>query len=88
MSVLSVFTFPAQLALPVIRPLFTLAGVAAVLASAASVFKQRNQPRDATHLYIERRTQRNILALNQMADELDTTQPSLAAELRLLAARG
>lgn len=87
MSVLSVFTFPAQLALPVIRPFFTATGAAAAIASALTVLKSR-KTRDASHLYLERRTQRNILALNQMANELDTKQPSLAAELRLLAARG
>lgn len=88
MSLLTVLNFPAQLAVPIIRPLFTLAGAAAVLARVLSVLKQRTQSRDASHLYLERRTQRNILALNQMANELDTKQPSLAAELRLLAARG
>ncbi len=31
---------------------------------------------------------RNIQTLNRMARELDTMQPSVAAELRLLAARG
>ena len=87
MSVLTVFTFPAQLALPVIRPFFIATGAVALIARALTILKPR-KTRDASHLYLERRTQRNILALNQMANELDTKQPSLAAELRLLAARG
>ena len=36
----------------------------------------------------ERRNTEGVVALNRMARELDTLQPSLAAELRLLAARG
>jgi len=35
-----------------------------------------------------KRTPSNIMMLNRMASELDTQQPNLAAELRLLAAKG
>jgi len=35
-----------------------------------------------------RRTLRGVLMLNRMARDLDLTQPNLASELRLLAARG
>ena len=46
------------------------------------------QPRHTLEERNQRRTLRSIVALNRMARELDTQQPSLAAELRLLAARG
>ncbi|GAC1408786.1 MAG: hypothetical protein NVSMB6_08160 [Burkholderiaceae bacterium] len=36
----------------------------------------------------QRAAMQNALTLNHMARELDTVQPNLAAELRLLAARG
>ena len=45
-------------------------------------------PRHSLEDRNQRRTLRSIIALNRMARELDTQQPSLAAELRLLAARG
>jgi hypothetical protein len=46
------------------------------------------KPRQSYAVRNERRTIRSIVALNRMARELDTQQPNLAAELRLLAARG
>lgn len=46
------------------------------------------KPRHTLEERNERRTLRSIVALNRMARELDTQQPNLAAELRLLAARG
>lgn len=46
------------------------------------------KPRHSLAERNERRTLRSISALNRMARELDTQQPSLAAELRLLASRG
>ncbi len=52
--------------------------------SAVMLFK----PRHSLEQRNQRRTLRSIVALNRMARELDTQQPSLAAELRLLAARG
>ena len=46
------------------------------------------QPRQPLALRTERRNLQNITALHRMARELDTQQPNLAAELRLLASRG
>jgi hypothetical protein len=46
------------------------------------------RPRASLAQRTERRNLRSIVALNRMARELDTQQPNLAAELRLLAARG
>ncbi|MBC7574749.1 MAG: hypothetical protein H7244_10475 [Herminiimonas sp.] len=63
----------------VFKPLLSGAARAAVI-----LFK----PRQSLTERNERRTLRSIVALNRMARELDTQQPNLAAELRLLAARG
>lgn len=78
-----------------LRPLIGLGIFAAVLwlfkplvrglaRAGALLFK----PRYSLEERNQRRTLRGIVALNRMARELDTQQPSLAAELRLLAARG
>ena len=45
-------------------------------------------PRRSVEERKHRRTLSGVLLLNRMARELDTTQPNLAAEMRLLAARG
>lgn len=45
------------------------------------------QPRLSRADRTARRTLRSVIMLNRMANELDSTQPSLAAEMRLLACR-
>ncbi len=106
---IAVFAFPAEVALPFVRPFFAALGVAIValrpligfglVAAVLWLFKPmvRGAARAAALLFMprhsleernQRRTLRSIIALNRMARELDTQQPSLAAELRLLAARG
>ncbi len=55
------------------------------VARAALMLFHRRQP---LAFRAERRNLRGITALNQMARELETQQPNLAAELRLLASRG
>jgi hypothetical protein len=46
------------------------------------------QPRLSRAERTSRRILRSVTMLNRMANELDSTQPSLAAEMRLLACRG
>ena len=46
------------------------------------------RPRVSRESRYQRRTMRETLMLNRMARELDTQQPGVAAELRMLAARG
>lgn len=46
------------------------------------------KPRRSLDQRKARNTLRSVLMLNRMARELDVAQPNLAAELRLLAARG
>ena len=46
------------------------------------------KPRLSRKQRAQQRTLNGIIMLNRMARELDTQQPNLAAELRLLAARG
>lgn len=83
------------IAVAALRPLVGFGIVAALLwlfkplvrgtaRAAALLFKPRHSLQERN----QRRTLRGITALNNMARELDTQQPSLAAELRLLAARG
>lgn len=102
-------TFPAESALPLLRPALTAFGVAVfalrpllgfgLLAAVLWLFKpllsgvaraalMLVRPRQSLAERSERRTLRSIAALNRMARELNTQQPNLAAELRLLAARG
>lgn len=78
-----------------LRPLLGFGIVAAVLwlfkplvRGAARAGVMLFKPRHTLEQRNQRRTLRSIVALNRMARELDTQQPSLAAELRLLAARG
>lgn len=83
------------LALVALRPLFGFGLLAAVLwlfkpllvgigRAAIMLFK----PRQSLAQRTDERTLRSVMMLNRMARELDTQQPSLAAELRLLASRG
>lgn len=46
------------------------------------------QPRVSYDERSSRRTLSSVLMLNRMANDLDLSQPSLAAEMRLLASRG
>ena len=46
------------------------------------------KPRQSLRQSRRRNNLRGVLMLNRMANELDRTQPNLAAELRLLASRG
>ena len=83
------------LVLAVLRPLLGF-GVLAVLAwlfkpllrGLARACFVLVRPRESTLARSQRRTMRSVVMLNQMARELETQQPNLAAELRLLAARG
>ncbi len=45
------------------------------------------KPRESEEQRTSRNNLRGVLMLNSMATELETTQPNLAAELRLLACR-
>lgn len=98
MSFLS-FAFPveniAANALTVARPLFGLGVLAALLfvfkpllvgalRAALLVIKPRATLEERSSRY----TMQSVLMLNRMASELETTQPSLASELRAIAVRG
>ena len=85
----------ATTALSVARPLLRFTALAALLLifrpmlvgmlrAAVLVVK----PRRSLEERASRRNMKGILMLNRMAREYDTTQPSLAAELRSIAARG
>lgn len=106
---LALFTFPAEAALPVIRPFLTALGVAISVArplvglglvaafmwlfkpllrglarASVMLFKPRHSLLERT----EKRNLHSVKMLNRMARELDSQQPNLAAELRMLASRG
>ncbi|TFW05457.1 hypothetical protein E4K72_11300 [Oxalobacteraceae bacterium OM1] len=85
----------AGAAVTIARPALGLSALAAVLL----VFKPlltgllraallAVKPRQSLEERSMRTRMQSVLALNQMARDLDTTQPGLAAELRSLAARG
>jgi hypothetical protein len=82
-------------AISVARPLLGLSALAAVLVmfkpllvgllrAALLVLK----PRRSLEERATRRTLESAMMLNRMARELETSQPSLAAELRFMASRG
>ena len=85
----------AGAAVSVARPLLGLGALAAVLVmfkpllvgllrAALLVFK----PRRSLEERATRRTMESAMMLNRMARELETSQPSLASELRFMASRG
>lgn len=85
----------ALTALNVARPLIGLS----ILAGLLFVFKPLLigvlragllvlKPRQTLEQRSLRRTMKSVLTLNRMARDLESTQPSLAAELRSIAARG
>lgn len=94
--------FPAEVAVPYAqsfatyaRPLFGLGALVTLL----MIFKPMVlglfraallavKPRRTLEQRNIRRKLQGVLMLNRMANELDCSQPSLAAELRLLASRG
>ena len=94
--------FPAQAAVPVAQTFVTYArpllGLGALI-TLLMVFKPlvfglfraavvAVKPRPTLEQRNFRSKLQGVLMLNRMANELDCSQPSLAAELRLLAARG
>ena len=89
-------TFAALgVAVLVLRPLIGLGLVAAILwlfkpllRGLARAAYMVVRPRVSSDFRNQRRTMRETLTLNRMARELDTQQPGVAAELRMLAARG
>ena len=86
---------PNVLFMSIARPLFGLG----IFVTLALVFKpfaqvllraalQLFKPRQPRELGASRNNLRGVLMLNRMARELETSQPNLSAELRLLASRG
>ena len=95
MPVVRPFLTAVGVAFTVARPLIGLGIIAALmwmfkplLRGLARASLMLFNPRQSLAQRAEKRTLRGVVMLNRMARELDTQQPNLAAELRLLAARG
>ena len=73
---------PGTLFVSIARPFKPFA--ASLMRAASSVLISRQSAEQRAR----RNNERGVLMLNRMAIELDSTQPNLAAELRLLACRG
>lgn len=90
MSVL-LLAFPVQAALPAAQAfsgtIISMARRSLLGLSTLAGLLQVIKPRRSAQEYPARPSVESVLLLNRMARELDTMQPDLAAELRLLAAR-
>lgn len=90
MTALLSLALPAQLAFPV-APAFAGSGMSVIrlffgfsmLTAVLMMFKPHRSPKEHA---ARRSPEEDVLMLDQMARELDTAQPDLALELRLLAA--